>query len=154
MADCNPKVFFDIAVDSKTVGRIEMELFTDESPHAKSSLALCTGEKGIGESGVPLHYKESIFNRVPTRKHNRAGLLSMFNHDGHIFDPQFMLLMVEDPGLDYANVVVGQVAKGFDVIMEVEEMGRTKIGDAARDSRRLRSDSSLWFSGNEGIFVA
>lgn len=26
--------------------------------------ALCTGEKGVGKSGVPLHYKGSVFHRV------------------------------------------------------------------------------------------
>ena len=26
--------------------------------------ALCTGEKGIGKSGKPLHYKNSIFHRI------------------------------------------------------------------------------------------
>ena len=26
--------------------------------------ALCTGEKGIGKSGKPLHYKGSIFHRI------------------------------------------------------------------------------------------
>jgi cyclophilin family peptidyl-prolyl cis-trans isomerase len=26
--------------------------------------ALCTGEKGVGEAGKPLHYKNSVFHRV------------------------------------------------------------------------------------------
>ena len=26
--------------------------------------ALCTGEKGLGRSGKPLHYKDSVFHRV------------------------------------------------------------------------------------------
>ena len=26
--------------------------------------ALCTGEKGTGQSGKPLHYKGSIFHRI------------------------------------------------------------------------------------------
>lgn len=26
--------------------------------------ALCTGEKGVGKKGKPLHYKGSIFHRV------------------------------------------------------------------------------------------
>ncbi|KAJ4915240.1 Peptidyl-prolyl cis-trans isomerase [Raphanus sativus] len=61
----NPRVFLDIAVNFKTVGRIVIELFADTNPAtAENFRALCTGEKGIGESGIPLHYKGSIIHSV------------------------------------------------------------------------------------------
>ncbi|KAF9435977.1 hypothetical protein BGZ76_005119 [Entomortierella beljakovae] len=46
--------------------RIIMELFKEEVPRtAENFRALCTGEKGISKiSGVPLHYRGSIFHRV------------------------------------------------------------------------------------------
>ena len=59
------KVFFDIDIDGSPAGRITMQLFADALPKTCENFrALCTGEKGVGKSGVPLHYKGSIFHRV------------------------------------------------------------------------------------------
>ncbi|CAI5535909.1 unnamed protein product [Closterium sp. Naga37s-1] len=61
----NPKVFFDITVGGVPTGRIEMELFADVTPKtAENFRCLCTGEKGTGRSGKPLHFKGSSFHRV------------------------------------------------------------------------------------------
>ncbi|XP_043713598.1 peptidyl-prolyl cis-trans isomerase 1-like [Telopea speciosissima] len=61
----NPKVFFDITAGGFPLGRITMELYSDITPFtAENFRALCTGEKGIGRSGKPLHYKGSSFHRV------------------------------------------------------------------------------------------
>ncbi|XP_010548088.1 PREDICTED: peptidyl-prolyl cis-trans isomerase-like [Tarenaya hassleriana] len=61
----NPRVFFDMAVGDAPAGRIVMELFADTTPvTAENFRALCTGEKGVGRSGKPLHYKGSTFHRV------------------------------------------------------------------------------------------
>ncbi|UNI21189.1 Peptidylprolyl isomerase [Purpureocillium takamizusanense] len=60
-----PRVFFDISVGGKPTGRITMELYSDLVPKTVENFrALCTGEKGLGKSGKPLHYKGSIFHRV------------------------------------------------------------------------------------------
>ncbi|MFN3192393.1 MAG: peptidylprolyl isomerase [Aureliella sp.] len=59
------KVFFDIEVDGKEAGRIVMGLFGEDVPKtAENFRALCTGEKGKGKSGKPLHFKGSIFHRI------------------------------------------------------------------------------------------
>ena len=79
-ANKNPRVFFDMKVGSSDAGRIEMEvadtmlslprslelqLRADVAPKtAENFRALCTGEKGVGQSGAPLHFKGSKFHRV------------------------------------------------------------------------------------------
>jgi len=61
----NPKVFFDISIGGAPAGRIIMELYADTTPKtAENFRALCTGEKGKGKSGKPLHFKDSKFHRV------------------------------------------------------------------------------------------
>mmetsp|Transcript_65965 Transcript_65965/g.186437 ORF Transcript_65965/g.186437 Transcript_65965/m.186437 type:complete len:176 (+) Transcript_65965:72-599(+) len=65
MAAKNPKVFFDMLIGSTKAGRIVMELRKDVAPKtAENFRALCTGEKGMGQSGKPLHFKGSSFHRV------------------------------------------------------------------------------------------
>lgn len=61
----NPRVFFDIKIGDQNAGRIVFELFADVVPKtAENFRALCTGEKGNGQSGKPLHYKGSHFHRI------------------------------------------------------------------------------------------
>jgi peptidylprolyl isomerase len=61
----NPKVFFDISIGGTPSGRIVMELYADTTPKtAENFRALCTGEKGKGKLGKPLHFKGSKFHRV------------------------------------------------------------------------------------------
>jgi len=61
----NPRVFFDINIGGKSAGRIVFELFADVTPRtAENFRALCTGEKGVGQSGKPLHFKGSGFHRI------------------------------------------------------------------------------------------
>jgi len=59
------KVFFDIEIDGKPAGRVVMGLFGKTVPQtAENFRALCTGEKGVGTSGKPLHFKGSNFHRI------------------------------------------------------------------------------------------
>jgi len=61
----NPHVFFDIKQGDEELGRIVMQLYKDITPKtAENFRALCTGEKGIGKTGKPLHYKSCAFHRV------------------------------------------------------------------------------------------
>ncbi|KAG2163932.1 peptidyl-prolyl cis-trans isomerase D [Aureobasidium pullulans] len=59
------RVFFDINIGKASAGRVTFELYNDVVPKtAENFRALCTGEKGEGKAGKPLHYKGSSFHRV------------------------------------------------------------------------------------------
>mmetsp|Transcript_85905 Transcript_85905/g.148728 ORF Transcript_85905/g.148728 Transcript_85905/m.148728 type:complete len:181 (-) Transcript_85905:91-633(-) len=82
-AAANPKVFFDMSIGSKTAGRIVMELRKDVAPKtAENFRALCTGEKGIGQSGKALHFKGSAFHRVIPNFMCQAGDFTRGNGTG------------------------------------------------------------------------
>ena len=57
-------VFFDITIGGQATGRVTIEL-ADETPKTSENFrALCTGEKGVGKKGKPLHFKGCVFHRV------------------------------------------------------------------------------------------
>eukprot|EP01127_Copromyxa_protea_P004435 TRINITY_DN14297_c0_g1_i1.p1 TRINITY_DN14297_c0_g1~~TRINITY_DN14297_c0_g1_i1.p1 ORF type:complete len:175 (-),score=53.14 TRINITY_DN14297_c0_g1_i1:30-554(-) len=59
------RVFFDVSIGGGAPKRITFKLFNEKVPKtAENFRALCTGEKGLGKSGRPLHYKGSSFHRV------------------------------------------------------------------------------------------
>lgn len=60
-----PRVFIDVAIDGTPAGRIICELYSDIAPRtAENFRALCTGEKGLGQRGKPLHFRNCIFHKV------------------------------------------------------------------------------------------
>ncbi|CAH9075214.1 unnamed protein product [Cuscuta epithymum] len=59
------KVYFDVEIEGKPAGRVIIGLFGKTVPKtAENFRALCTGEKGIGKSGKPLHFRGSKFHRI------------------------------------------------------------------------------------------
>ena len=59
------RVFFDITIGGNPAGRIVFELFTSDTPNTCENFrALCTGERGMGNSGRPLHYHGCKFHRI------------------------------------------------------------------------------------------
>jgi len=60
-----PRTYFDITIGGQPAGRVIFELYADSVPRtAENFRALCTGEKGIGQAGKPLHYAGCGFHRV------------------------------------------------------------------------------------------
>ncbi|GMU04940.1 peptidylprolyl isomerase [Corallococcus caeni] len=79
----NAKVFFDMSIGGQPAGRIVMELFSDDVPKtAENFRALCTGEKGAGKSGKPLHYKGTPFHRVIPQFMCQGGDITLGNGYG------------------------------------------------------------------------
>ncbi|KAG5651669.1 Peptidyl-prolyl cis-trans isomerase cyp40 [Sphagnurus paluster] len=151
-----PITFFDITIGNKPVGRIAFSLYTDLVPKtAENFRALCTGEKGVGSSGKPLHFKGSGFHRVikgwewyhkrcrtggesiygekfedeafPV-KHTKPFLLSMANAGPNTNGSQFFITVSPTPHLDGKHVVFGEVVKGKSIVRQIENCP-TSSGD-------------------------
>ena len=149
-----PVVYFDMTIGGQPAGRIEMTLFADETPKTCENFrALCTGEKGTGKSGKPLHYKGSSFHRVIpnfmcqggdfTRGNGTGGesiygekfpdenfkrkhetyCLSMANAGPNTNGSQFFLTTADTAWLDGKHVVFGLVTKGQEVVKAIEAVG-------------------------------
>ncbi|GFP95260.1 peptidyl-prolyl cis-trans isomerase [Phtheirospermum japonicum] len=130
-----------------------MELFADTTPRtAENFRALCTGEKGVGRCGKPLHFKGSTFHRVIPDFMCQGGDFTAGNGTGgeSIYGSkfadenfvrkhtgpdtngsQFFICTSKTAWLDGKHVVFGQVVEGLDVVRAVEKVGSSS-GRTAR----------------------
>lgn len=82
-AEEQPNVFFDIVMGEDYIGRITFKLYFNFVPKtAENFRSLCTGEKGKGNSGKPLHYKDSIFHRIIPKFMLQGGDFTKFDGTG------------------------------------------------------------------------
>jgi peptidylprolyl isomerase len=101
-----PRVFFDLEIGGEPAGRVEFELFAHKAPKTCENFrALCTGEKGLGVAGVPLHYKGSSFHRIIPEFMLQGGDFTLGNGMGGEsiwgtkFDDESFELKHDAPGL-------------------------------------------------------
>eukprot|EP00102_Acyrthosiphon_pisum_P019495 XP_016656705.1 PREDICTED: peptidyl-prolyl cis-trans isomerase slr1251 [Acyrthosiphon pisum] len=107
----NSVVFLDIEIAQEKIGRIVIELFNNVVPKtAENFRALCTGEKGNGLSGKPLHLKGSSFHRAVPEFMIQGGDITAGNGSGGesiyglFFEDENFELLHEEPGvLSMAN---------------------------------------------------
>ncbi len=75
------KVYFEVAIDGQTAGRIVFGLFGEVVPKtAENFRALCTGESGTTKNGIERTYKGSKFHRVIPNFMLQGG--DFTNHNG------------------------------------------------------------------------
>ena len=134
------KVFFEIVIGKKHIGRVVFELFNDLTPKTSENFRrLCIGDNKLhylnskitkiikneyiqggelGESIYGKYFNDESFQR----RHTCAGLLSMANKGKNTNSSSFIITLQQCVHLDGKNVVFGQAIQGMEIIREISKL--------------------------------
>ena len=147
-----PRVFFDIAIAGRDIGRVKIELRKDICPKAVENFRqLCIGSYRPRE--VPIGYKGCTFHRVvpgfilqsgdcDTRdgfgtlsiygrefddepsayEFNEPGIVALANSGPNTNGCQFFITMNPCPELNNQYVVIGKVIEGMFTLRQIESV--------------------------------
>lgn len=140
----NTKIFIDIGINKKKIGRMIFELFDNIVPRTTNNFIELikkkyTGTKfhriipnfmvqggdftrGDGSGGYSI-YGEKFEDECFDIKHDKAGLLSMANSGPNTNGSQFFITLDSLPHLDDKHVVFGRIVKGYDVLSNIANFG-------------------------------
>merc|ERR1719263_28657 len=82
MVQPHSHVFFQVSIGGVDQGKIAIQLAGETPITSENFRALCTGEKGMGKSGKPLHFKGCTFHRVISQFMAQGGDFTVGNGTG------------------------------------------------------------------------
>merc|ERR1740127_90513 len=144
------KVFFDVSIGGEKAGRITFGLYGKTVPKtAENFRALCTGDKGTGKSGKPLHFKGSKFHRIIPNFMLQGGDFTMANAGKNTNGSQFFITTVKTSWLDGKHVVFGEVIEGMDVMTKIEAVGSS----SGKPSKKVMVAAAGVLEGEEPLLA-